>query len=211
MALIKCPECGQTVLSVATQCPQCSYRLAPESGGIEPNELRQCPHCNELFTRRAKRWPQCGEAQRRKGPIVVAGVVGVVLLGAAGFAVSGLGNDAQPTATIVRAPPPSLPAVEAPVPRPVDSAAVVDPVPPTSPPAVVTTTRFARDWANVRADRTLQGTIIAILRPGQEVAVADRRGGWWSVYLVDSLVGYVSANLLDSLPPLPGGGDELRF
>ena len=205
MALIKCPKCGNTVLSVASLCPHCSHRLGPEPGhSVEANDLRHCRHCGELMTRRAQVCPHCGLKQRGNGPLVVAGIAAVIILAAGLWIVSagGDGGDAPPP--VVAAPVPSQLPIAPPVQASVDSAPAPDPPAQPSAPRVVTVSRFAQEWANVRTGRDLNAEIIAILRPGQQVNVADRRGGWWSVYLGDSLVGFVSANLLDTIPRRSG-------
>ncbi len=208
MALIKCPECGQTVLSVASLCPHCSHHLGPEPGqSVEMNDLTHCRHCNELMTRRLKVCPHCGLKQHGKAPIVAVGLAAVIVL-ALGTWIMRAGNTGGDSAVPIVAAPPTQPTVALPVRAPVDSAAVPDPGRDSAArrpmPSVVTVSRIAQEWANVRTGRNLSAEIVAILRPGQEVAVADRRGGWWSVYLGDSLVGYVSSNLLDTIPPSPG-------
>ncbi len=203
MALIKCPECGQTVLSVASLCPHCSHRLGQEPGQlVEPNDLMHCRHCNELMTRRAQRCPHCGLKQRGKGPIVVAGLAAVIVLVVGAFIIRA-GSTGGDFALPIVAAPPAQPKVVLPVQAPVDSAVAPDSPDQFPQPSVATVSRIAQEWANVRTGRNLSADIVAILRPGQEVAVADRRGGWWSVYLGDSLVGFVSANLLDTIPPSP--------
>ena len=223
MALIKCPECGQTVLSVATQCPNCAHWLAPEPGeAVGPNDLMHCGNCGELMTRRAKQCPHCGRSQRGTVPLVTAAAVAVVLVGAGVWFVLGRGGNGpsativpaalapqQPIAMPVRAPrdssaPPATTRTPQPVTNPVRPGDSLDPAPQILASPVATVSRFAQNWANVRAERNLAGEIMAVLRPGQEVAVGNRRGGWWSVFLGDSLVGYVSSNLLDTIPPPPG-------
>lgn len=208
MALIKCPECGQTVLSVASLCPKCSHRLGQEPGqSVEANDLMHCRHCNELMTRRAKVCPHCGLKQHGKWPILAVALASVIVL-VLGIWIMKAGSTGVDSALPIVAAPPTQPAVALPVRAPVDSAVAPDPgrdSPGQRPrPSVVTVSRVAQEWANVRTGRNLSAEIVAILRPGQEVAVADRRGGWWSVYLGDSLVGYVSSNLLDTIPPSPG-------
>ncbi len=210
MALIKCPKCDQTVLSVASVCPHCSHHLGQEPGAsVEDNELVQCRHCNELMTRRAKVCPHCGRIQHGKGAMVAVGLAAVIVL-AVGVLIIRAGNDSGDSALpiVVRPPAQPQPTVASPVQAPADSAAAPEPVsesPAQRPmPRVATVSRFAQEWANVRTGRDLSAEIVAILRPSQEVAVADRRAGWWSVYLGDSLVGFVSANLLDTIPPSPG-------
>jgi len=209
MALIKCPKCGQTVLSVASLCPHCSHRLGLEPGpSVETNDLMHCRHCDELMTRRAKVCPHCGLKQRGNGAFVVVGVAAVIIL-AAGLFVMSAGSDSADSPSPVVPPPvqTQLP-VTPPVQASVDSGTASDPErnAPVQPsvPRVITVSRYAQEWANVRTGRSLSSEIIAILRPGQQVAVADRRGGWWSVYLGDSLVGFVSASLLDTIPRRPG-------
>ena len=202
MALIKCPECGHTVLSVASTCPNCKHRMTPEvvhSG--ELTTVRQCRSCGELMTGDSTRCPHCGESIRRPILVWIAVAVAVAALIAVGWLVLRDGAEGE------REAPPPTPAPEAsrlPVQSPAhptlrDS---VEPAPAeiavALPPRAL---RWANDWTNVRADRGLEYEVVQILRPGDSVEVSDRRLGWWAVYLDDRLIGYVVNNLLDTDPP----------
>src|ERR1051326_4559736 len=61
MALIKCPQCGHGVLSVATQCPQCSAALnkTPLDLGAS-GELGECRKCGRAVLSRLSACPNCG-------------------------------------------------------------------------------------------------------------------------------------------------------
>ena len=56
--------------------------------------------------------------------------------------------------------------------------------------------RWVANWANVREGRSLNSPVLRVLRPGQEVVVANRAGGWWEVYLDGKFAGYVAGSLL---------------
>jgi hypothetical protein len=65
MALIKCPKCGQTVLSVATTCPKCQHLLTqnPLQQGGHTN-LTQCRHCQKMIPGDSITCEYCGYAVR---------------------------------------------------------------------------------------------------------------------------------------------------
>jgi hypothetical protein len=90
MALIKCPHCGQTVLSIASQCPKCAKSLINATFGPGGRgELGECRECGRAILSRLPECPHCGA--RRPGVhyargLVVAGGVVVVALGVAAMA-----------------------------------------------------------------------------------------------------------------------------
>ena len=51
MALIKCPECGESVSDKAPNCPHCGLAIAgniipcPECGAVVPKGTETCPKC----------------------------------------------------------------------------------------------------------------------------------------------------------------------
>ncbi|MBR1467967.1 MAG: zinc ribbon domain-containing protein [Bacteroidaceae bacterium] len=51
MAMIRCPECGQRVSSMALTCPHCGV-------GIK-GHLRECPHCGEWMLDDQSKCPEC--------------------------------------------------------------------------------------------------------------------------------------------------------
>lgn len=53
MAMIKCPECGQRISSMAGTCPHCGV-------GIK-GHLRECPHCGEYMLDAQDECPECGQ------------------------------------------------------------------------------------------------------------------------------------------------------
>ena len=210
MALIKCPECGQAVLSVASQCPSCSRRLEPEPGKLaEPGELTQCRKCGELLTRRSRRCPHCNHVQSaRRWVVAGAATLTLVLVIAIVFIV----GMSEPAVLPASAGSPPVMSIVQPVPeRTFDSAAIAMPVtPPADTAARVVSTlptvkRWTTNWANVRLGRTRESAVVVILQPGQEIDVGDRRGGWWTVYEADSVVGFVAGNLLATAPPADEG------
>lgn len=52
MSMIKCPECGERVSTMAGTCPHCGVNIA--------GNLRQCPNCNEYCLNSQETCPNCG-------------------------------------------------------------------------------------------------------------------------------------------------------
>jgi len=55
MALIECPECGNSVSTMAESCPKCGAPIASESGRVKAPEIIppgkvQCRHCHAVIT-----------------------------------------------------------------------------------------------------------------------------------------------------------------
>ncbi len=67
MALIKCPSCGQTVLSIASVCPKCGHMLMqnPHAQGGD-GEFIECPRCNKFIPHTAERCGFCGYPRRAR-------------------------------------------------------------------------------------------------------------------------------------------------
>jgi RNA polymerase subunit RPABC4/transcription elongation factor Spt4 len=61
VSLTKCPHCGHTVLSVASQCPACSGALTSTFLGLEhEGELAECRSCGRPVRSRTAVCPHCG-------------------------------------------------------------------------------------------------------------------------------------------------------
>lgn len=216
MALIKCPQCGQTVLSVASVCPKCSYLLLQhatpqgENGGF-----LNCRRCGKVISATAIDCEYCGYPQRfRRHLRRVLGTVGLLVLIAIGVivvrAVTGTGGDIDSPAPSAADPFPATeprPAVAQPdsetvpgvVTPTVDTSTAV--VQDTQPVAPLTLRRWTITWANVRDGRTTASAIVRVLRPGDSVAVAEPGGGWWRVYERGEPIGYVAIDLLSTQKP----------
>jgi hypothetical protein len=249
MAMIKCPHCGQTVLSIASQCPKCANALIKST--YDPSgrgELRECRDCGRSVLSRASECPQCGA--RRPGVhytrgLAIAGVLGIVVLGFSAMAL--FKQPSHPSqmafATVPPAPmkaaraialrtidgpirvrpktaplPDSAPPKESPNPREnVDSSiahareALAFASPPIRKPApaiesaiVPSVTdsqlKWTATWANVRGPPHSDSQVVQVLRPGQQVAVAAQRRGWWVVLENGRQVGYVARQLLVDQP-----------
>ena len=54
MSMIKCPECGERVSTMAGTCPHCGINIA--------GNLKQCPNCNEYCLNSQEECPYCGTA-----------------------------------------------------------------------------------------------------------------------------------------------------
>ncbi|MBO6124914.1 MAG: zinc ribbon domain-containing protein [Bacteroidaceae bacterium] len=52
MSMIKCPECGERVSTMAGTCPHCGINIA--------GNLKQCPNCNEYCLNTQEKCPYCG-------------------------------------------------------------------------------------------------------------------------------------------------------
>ena len=52
MSMIKCPECGERVSTMAGTCPHCGINIA--------GNLKQCPNCNEYCLNSQDTCPYCG-------------------------------------------------------------------------------------------------------------------------------------------------------
>lgn len=238
MVMIRCPNCGQRVLDVATACPQCHQVLLQNP--LETHNwgaLRACGRCHKHIDRDAVVCPYCGHRVRaaRLAARITAVVVLTAILVAAGIAAWRAGivsavreafvrptpaSESSPTP--LRTPPgPQLaePEPEVTVPPVVaaapESAATVERSPaPTPPPTPRTTdqatrdpagpaalvTRWTIEWANVRAERSVESPVVRVLAPNVRIQVADMRGGWWALYDRGALVGFVANSLLRPAP-----------
>lgn len=66
MSMIKCPECGQRVSSMAGTCPHCGVRIA--------GNIRECTNCGKILTKAQTVCPDChtelpAEADEEPAPI----------------------------------------------------------------------------------------------------------------------------------------------
>jgi len=227
VALIKCPRCGQTVLSVASVCPKCSYLLLqnPTPQG-EGGEFTACRRCGKTIRRDAETcefcaYPHLARRRMRGAAWTVLGLA-VVALGALGIqrlAQRGDGPSPSTTPVVPAQSPRPAPPLPSPVESPVGDSTVQDtvpiappiaarpvtaPAPPPSdsvglPPGAVM--RWTLDWANVREGRGTRFPVLGILRPAQGIYVDSLRAGWWLVYLDGRPAGYVATDLLTDEPP----------
>lgn len=89
MVMIRCPDCGQRVLDIATSCPQCHRVLIQNP--LETHNwsaLQECGRCHKHIERDAPVCPYCGHRVRAAqiAARTVGAFVAVVVLVAAGFA-----------------------------------------------------------------------------------------------------------------------------
>ena len=123
MALIKCPRCGQTVLSVASTCPKCSYLLLQEpKEESAAGALVQCRRCSKLIPPESAACPYCAYPIRRVKVLTRAGIAaGVAAVGLITVLIM-LGRGAGPESIMASAAgTPARTAVE-PTTEPVDRA-----------------------------------------------------------------------------------------
>lgn len=109
MTYIRCPECGQKALSVATRCPKCGFVLSQNpmiSGGT--GGLVECRNCRKLISQGVPECPYCGhstwwDSRRVTGAVIIA-IATVVAIG--GFLVlASRGNGASQTPAIAAPAP----------------------------------------------------------------------------------------------------------
>jgi hypothetical protein len=214
MAFIKCPECGQTALSIASVCPKCGHLLMqhtpPQGGG---DTLQRCPRCRKYVDRRATQCEFCAFPltlwrRVRWGMLALLGIAVVVAAtigfrslrsGPSGEQATQLPEPALPAPTIAPTTPvpeDSTPVVAVPilVDAPPSPDTLVDPVP--TVPAVDTEDRWLVTWANLREGPGLDYPVLRILLPGERVRVARPARGFAAVYGSEGLEGYVAVSLL---------------
>ncbi|MBI2614182.1 MAG: zinc-ribbon domain-containing protein [Gemmatimonadetes bacterium] len=200
MTLIKCPDCGHTVSSVASTCPQCGtqlsqFRFVQGEGGA----LTECRRCARKVLSGATTCPYCGISRPGWRPpyVVVALLVAFAVPALVLAALRERGPEATPAAPVARSEPQQTRAVAAaaaaPAPELAASTSSLD--------TVATETRWTLDWANVREGRGLETRVVRVLRPGSSVRVTDRQAGWWALYANGRVVGYVAGSLLSDQPP----------
>ena len=138
MALIKCPKCGQTVLSVASVCPKCGHMLlqSPTPQG-ESGEFGACRRCGKIVSRKAEACEYCGYPQRLRRRLrrATVGVLGLALLATAAMWIPRWVRGPEPPRRIAPEPPPAvaaLPETGAAAGPAIDSGAVRDSLPPTA-------------------------------------------------------------------------------
>jgi hypothetical protein len=83
MVMIRCPECGQRVLDVASSCPHCHRVLIQNP--LETHDwtaLIECGRCHKHIDRSARVCPYCGHQVRaaRMAVRTTAGILGAVAL-----------------------------------------------------------------------------------------------------------------------------------
>jgi RNA polymerase subunit RPABC4/transcription elongation factor Spt4 len=233
MVMIRCPNCGQRALDIATSCPQCHSILIQNP--LETHNwgaLRECGRCHKHIERNAAVCPYCGHRVRaaRLAARTVATVAGLALLVAAAVAAwrSGAVDSLRsvlrasrpapdaPAPVTVPAPaltPPadSVEVVAAPITAsgPTDAAVTAEAPPPRAAPAAVPVptaglvTRWTGEWANVRTARDTASEVVRVLAPNVAIEVGDMRQGWWALYLGGAFVGYIANSVLRTDPTQP--------
>lgn len=205
MALIHCPQCGQTVLSVASVCPRCSFLLTQKR--FQQNQdgaLTACRRCGSKVWSGTTECPQCGLKRPGRHPALIwaaaAGTVAAIALLTVGVQAVTTDRSADPVAVATEAaaqptlplPPPVAPVIRAAAPARASVAA-----PATGAFAI----RWASTWANVREQPARDAAVVRILTPGEEVRVGQRQEGWRPVILEGRQIGFVANSLLANEPP----------
>ncbi|MBI3082088.1 MAG: zinc ribbon domain-containing protein [Gemmatimonadetes bacterium] len=116
MTLIKCPDCGHTVSSVASTCPQCGtqlsqFRFVQGEGGA----LTECRRCARKVLSGATTCPYCGISRPGWRPpyVVVALLVAFAVPALVLAALRERGPEATPAAPVARSAPQQAGAVAA--------------------------------------------------------------------------------------------------
>ena len=117
MVMIRCPECGQRVLDVASSCPHCHRVLIQNP--LETHDwtdLIECGRCHKHIERSARVCPYCGHNVRgaRVATRTVAAVLGVAALVAVGVILVRTGAIADLTRSFRSAPQPTASAPQSP-------------------------------------------------------------------------------------------------
>ena len=196
MALVKCPRCGHTVLSVASACPKCSGLLTQEQ--FPPSRsgaLTECRSCGRRVLTNASACLHCGvRSPGRRGVsllthsrLVRPGIIGVAVV---------LGVVAVRTTTVLQSTSdrsamaaPTLAARSLPPDSARPGATSLPRVPRVQ-------TKWTSTWVNVRQGQGGNTAVVEILKPGQPVEVSNLQGGWWSVQRDGRHIGYVANALL---------------
>ncbi|UCD24813.1 MAG: zinc ribbon domain-containing protein [Gemmatimonadota bacterium] len=206
MALIDCPQCGHKVLSVASTCPECGFSLSEQrKRDSHMSRAAICRQCHKEIAASSQLCPHCGEKKpvARAPKWLVPTIVTVVLVIAVFFFPWPRSERSeQQFATQVADSQPDLPVQDTAMTTP--PASQTEPITPQ--PAVApepeTQTKWTRDWANIRAERSVGSEVVDILEPGDQIEVADLQGSWWAVYVNGRRYGYISASLVADEPPM---------
>jgi len=202
MAYVDCPECGKTMLSIATQCPHCGYQLPPQQLRIsipppQPRKVRPVLVAVLALVAVAavvaayQSWTRskpAAEAGAAKAPRTTAQAPDQQIVAAPdSVALGGSVPDTQPTAadsTAVATPAPAAAAPTPPLPRP-SATLGGDRV-----------RRYASTWVNVRQARSVGAPSVRVLQPGDAVLVDSLVEGWYRVLMDGRPIGYAHrANL----------------
>jgi hypothetical protein len=206
MALVKCPRCGHTVLSVASACPKCSGPLTQEH--FSPSwrgTLSECRSCGRQVFTDGSVCHHCGVRNPgRRGPSrwvrtrpVRTGIIGAALLGLV-IVRAGLEHRPGPAGSLTLAAHSATPSAAASIPA---KSVVPRAIAPRGAPFLGTQAKWTSTWVNVRRSEGTKAPVTEILNPGQRVEVGNLRAGWWSVWRDGRRVGYVANLVLRDQPP----------
>ena len=205
MAYMDCPECGKTMLSIATQCPHCGYQFPPQQLklSIPPPRARMVRPALVLALALMalaavvvafQSWRGSSGAGVEPGvasvpPPVTERQQPVETALPDTAAVGQIGQDSLPRAPGVAD----------------TTAALAAPAPVQPPPAAAPTgqqsRRYASTWVNVRRDRGRDAPTVRVLEPGDAVLVDSLDQGWYRVSIGGQPIGYAHrANLVVRAP-----------
>lgn len=223
MPLMSCPQCGKSVSSLASMCPNCSCALREKR--LKESQLGpqiKCRKCGHKISAMANVCPHCGvDFPKRSFNLVLAAIpAGAIILIV--VLVRLFPSDAaipEPTGTPQSsATQPSDSAQQQPdevvetlgeAPGQ-DSILRAPPMVVDAPPvtaeatgnqAANRTSRWTATWVNVRSEPRRDGPMVQILDPGIRLEVGNFVAGFWEVFLEGRRLGYVANSLLLREPP----------
>ena len=222
MPLMACPQCGQSVSSLASVCPKCSYSLREQrlKEGQKGPQIG-CRKCGHKIPAKANVCPHCGVDFPKKtfnllfaaGPIAAIIIILTIVKLFPGDS-GGSGSAAAPLPLATEPPVITPPQTEVVLDDPLetssaDSIVRAPPIVVETPPTVSargdssvrSTTRWTANWVNVRRDPLPTAPVEQQLNPGVRVEVGAFEAGFWEVYLDGRRLGYVANSLLLRAPP----------
>lgn len=224
MPLMACPKCGQSVSSLASVCPNCSFSLREQR--LKESQLGpqiRCRKCGQNIAEAAEVCPHCGvdHPKRTFNLVLIAAPIGASVLAFGIFLLLSGGSDPDSSESapppLVDAPPTvtppktAMPAEATEQQAEPESDVRAAPILVESPPEsnqetdapASERTRWTANWVNVRENPSPDAPIAQILDPGVRVEVGGFDGGFWQVYVDGQLLGYVANSLLLQAPPEP--------
>lgn len=219
MTLIKCPKCGQTVLSVATTCPKCQYLLTQNSlqqGG--QSELITCRRCQKMIAAGSVTCEYCGYPVRLRRRIrrIAWSVVAVAVVAVGAVVAVQIQGEYRPGGGAERSMEPTLPLLPPAAPvtaRPETTGAPAETgrdttlttpataIPDTLRPPPNAVLQYVAVWGNVRTARDTLSPALRRLAPGTAVLTARPLSGWYAIYVDSIFAGYMAGDLLERQPP----------
>jgi len=224
-----CPKCRRVLIQNPLETHDWgTLRACGRCGKHIERDVVLCPYCGHHV--RAARFARRTALSAAVIVVVAAAGVGVWRSGVVGSLRDAVGAPRSPTASTQPPPEPSplptMPTADSAGPRaaPIlaaapdtadsEGATASPPAPmrgvvagPTTLPAEAPprprdlVTRWTMEWANVRAERSVESAVVQVLPPGRAIEVRDMRQGWWALHADGIVVGYIANSVLTTEPP----------